>query len=296
MNHDSTLLSLRGATLAIAWLSLVFGVKQSDGANIELKNLLVRLVDEVEVPARAVGALAEVSVREGSVVTEGQVLGKIDDTEVRLELERSKLETEIALRESKDDTAVRSAMKGLEYAVSEFDRLRRAKAKQFGSVSDSVLEKAQLDAEQARIEIERGKNELGAAIVRLNLSRRKQTLAERAVDLRRVVAPIEGMILEVKHQAGEWVTPGETIFRVVDTKRLRIEGYVPADKLDEIRRGQSVRITPVGGSRSVEGTVTFLSPEIDLDGKARLVAEFKNEDGLLRPGRRVDVIIKNEID
>lgn len=296
MIPNSRVAFFRGWALALACSLLLCSVDDVSSADIELKNLLVRLVDEVEVPARSVGALADVGVREGSVVTKGQLLGQIDDTEVRVELERSKLETDIALRESRDDTALRSAMKGLEFATSEFQRLQRAKAKRSGSVSESALEKAQLDAEQAKIEIERSKNELAAANVRFNLSRRKQTLAERAVDLRRVVAPIDGTILEVKHQAGEWVTPGETIFRVVNTKRLRIEDFVAAEKLDAIRQGQRVRITPVGGSRSIEGTVTFLSPEIDLNGAARLVAEFENEGGLLRPGRRVDALIESESD
>ena len=260
--------------------------------DIELKNLLIRLVDEVAVPARATGALSEIKVQEGSVVTANQVLAQIDDTEAILDLERSKIETEIALRESKDDTSVRSALKGRAFAVNEFQRLQDAKTRLNDAVSDSEIEKAQRDADQAQIEFEKSKSDLATAAVRLNLSRTKQAIAERAVDVRRIVAPQGGVVLEVTHQVGEWVTPGATIFRVVDTKRLRIEGYVSAEKLDAIQQGQSVVVTPVGSATQFQGKVTFLSPEVDLDGKARIVAELINEDGMLRPGIRADLVIQ----
>ena len=256
------------------------------GEEIKLENLMVRLMDDVEVPARAVGALSEILVREGSVVTKGQSLGRIDDTEARLQLENAKLETEIAAQESKEDTAVRAAVKTLQYATAEFQRLQRAKQRKSGSVSDSELEKAKLDADHAELDIEQGKNKLATAGVRLRLSRSKQALAQRAVDVRQILAPQSGVVLEVKRQAGEWVTPGETIFRVVDTKRLQIEGYVPVEKLKGLRQGETVVVRPVGGTKPIDGIITFLSPEIDVGGEARVVAEISNEEGLLHPGAR----------
>ncbi|MEO1527606.1 MAG: HlyD family efflux transporter periplasmic adaptor subunit [Planctomycetota bacterium] len=281
----------RGAVVALAMLLFA---TNGTCEEIELKDLVVRLVDDVEVPARAIGALSKITVKEGSVVTKGQLLGQIDDTESRLELERAKLETEIASRESRDDVAVRSALKSLRYATAEFQRLQRAKEDQFAAVSESELEKAQLDAEHAQLEIEKGKSELATAGVRLSLSRSKQQLAQRAVDVRQILAPQNGVVLEIKHQAGEWVTPGETIFRVVDTKRLRIEGFVSALKLEGIRQGQSVVVRPVGSPKSIEGTITFLSPEVDLAGKALVVAEISNEGGEVRPGTRADMILSKK--
>lgn len=288
---------LMGALLAAA-------DDESVTKSIEAKNVLIRLIDQVDVPARATGALSKIKVAEGSIVSEGELLAQIDDTESRLELDRAQLELAIAKELAKDDVAVRSSEKAYRFAYDEYGRLARAKKSQPGSVSDSELAQAQLNAEQAGLEIEHAKNDLNSARLRQNLAASQVALANRNVEVKRIVSPIGGIIVRVLRQRGEWIAPGDPVFRVVRTDRLRAEGYIDLDDLRPGLVGQRATLS-VASSVSREkaasesemretffGTVLFVSPELETNNEqVRVWAEFENVDGKLHPGLRANMTI-----
>ena len=261
---------------------------------IVVESVMLRLLDEVEVPARAVGALSTINVREGDKVSKGFLLAQIDDTEAKLELDHAELDKEIALRESLDDVAIRSAAESLTYAENQHRRLSIARNSIKGSVSESELEKARMDAQQAELEVERGKKDLEKAKIQLDLVATKLLLAQRNVDVRKILAPQSGIVLEVMHQVGEWVTPGDTVVRVVNTEKLRVDGFVAASKVRGDLKGEPVKVRPKNLETEFSGQIVFVSPEVDVDGKVRVVAEIKNKDGLLRPGQRADMILNRD--
>ncbi|MCA9139388.1 MAG: HlyD family efflux transporter periplasmic adaptor subunit [Planctomycetales bacterium] len=289
--------SLCNAAAACVLLQLS-GTSVVRAETIQADSVLIRLIDQVEVPARAIGSLAEVKVAEGTVVEKGHLLGQIEDTEAELDQRKAQYELDIASHEANDDVAIRSAMKAWTYAQSHYDRLYRADLAQPRSVSESELEKARLEAEQAEFEMEKGKSELEKAKIRKNLTANQLALAQRNVDVRKIVAPLSGEVVEVLRQPGEWVKPGETIFRIVSTKRLRAEGFVQAADVVKDLKGKSVTLEPVDFGKSVQpftGQIVFVSPEIDpVNGQVRVSAEVANPSGVLRPGLRVKMSIHTD--
>lgn len=281
--------------LAIMACAVVTYTQSSTAQTISAESVLIRLIDEVDVPARAIGSLVDIDVEVGAVVEEGQLLAQIDDTEAALDFKRARYELEIAAREAENDVAIRSAMKTLAYSKAHYDRLYRADVAQPRSVSQSELEKARLDAEQAEFEMEKGKTELQNANTRMNLKANEVALAERNVEVRKILAPQSGVVVEVLRRAGEWVTPGEKIFRIVSTKRLRAEGFLKAGDVARDLKGAAVSVVPVfdkGPAHSFSGRITFVSPEIDpVNGQVRILAEVDNPDGILRPGLRARMSI-----
>lgn len=279
-------------------LAVLLGSDCATGATIVADSVLIRLIHEVDVPARAIGSLSEVHASDGTVVEKGQLLAQIDDTESELDHQRAKYDLEIAIHESEDDVAIRSAMKTWAYSQAHFERLRRADEAQPRSVSDSELEKARLDAEQAEFEMERGKSELQKAQIRRRAKANELVLAQRNVDVRKIIAPMNGMVVKVLRHPGEWVKPGEQIFRIVRTDRLRAEGFVRASDVVEDLRGKSVSVVPALDSKVVQtfsGKIVFVSPEIDpVNGQVRVAAEIENPKGQLRPGLRAKMTITTE--
>lgn len=274
-------------------LAITLGLTLTRSARAEtlaVDSVLIRLINQAEVPARAIGSLTEIHVSEGTVVTQGQLLGQIDQTEAELDYKRAQYELEIAQQEAEDDVAIRSAMKTWEYSKSHYDRLLRADQVRPNSVSQSELEKARLDAEQAEFEMEKGKNELNNAKTRLKLTANALALAQRNLEVRKILAPQSGVVVDVMRHAGEWVKPGEPIFRIVDTKRLRAEGFVQASAVVKKLEGAAVKVVPIfeeTTSLSFDGKVVFVSPEIDpVNGQIRVIAEIENPQGLLSPGLR----------
>ena len=186
----------------------------------------------------------------------------------------------------------------MRYAQSQYDRLKRAESTQPKSVSDSELEKARLETEKARLEMEKGEEEKRKAAIRRNLSANQLAVAERNVEVRSIIAPQSGVIVNVLRRPGEWVQPGEKIFRIVSTKRLRAEGFIQADQVTADLKGKRVTVSPSGQSESgveFSGKVIFVSPEIDpVNGQVRILADVDNPDGLLRPGLRVQMSIHSD--
>ncbi|MCC9603436.1 efflux RND transporter periplasmic adaptor subunit [Stieleria sp. JC731] len=264
-------------------------------SEIPVRSVLIRLVDQVDVPARAIGSLVKVNVEEGTQVTAGQVLAQIDDTEVRLERSKAQLEMEIAKLESQDTTEIQTAKKSLGQTTRQYQRLERAKAARNGSVSDSELDLARTDMEKCEYEVQQAESELEKAAVRLKLAESKHALAERNVKIREIVSPQEGVVVEAKHQNGEWVTPGETIFRVISTRRLRVDGFIDASVASSDLRGNRVKLRvleDLPSGKTFYGKIIFVSPENDpVTEEVRITAEIENPEGDLRPGQRASMAI-----
>lgn len=270
-----------GAWLATAPLA-------SPGQDLVIEGALVLILDEVEVPSQEAGQLIELTVREGSTVAAGQVLARLEDTEAQLALARAEEELAIARRKAESDVRVRFAAKSREVAEAEWQRGRESVEKYKKSLSQTELDRLRLEAERAALEQEQAELDQELAVSDCRLKELERDLARRGLDRRRLVAPLAGVVVEVKRTAGEWVQPGEPVLRIVRTDRLRVEGFVAATQATEALVGAAAGLSlageaPDGGT--FVGEVVFVSPEIEpVNGQIRLWAEVENREGRLRPG------------
>jgi multidrug efflux pump subunit AcrA (membrane-fusion protein) len=120
-------------------------------------------------------------------------------------------------------------------------------------------------------------------------------MAARFTGRRRIVAPFEGMIVQVYHRPGEWLEPGMKIVRLVRTDRLRIEGFLSIDQVVSPLVGRPVTLSLPGSAdegQTARGQVTFVSPEVDpVTRQVRLLAEVDNQNQHLRPGLSARLLI-----
>lgn len=112
-------------------------------------------------------------------------------------------------------------------------------------------------------------------------------IAQARLDRRYIRAPFDGVLMRVDANPGEWVEPGTVVGRVIDLSRLRAEGFVRVDQVDQNFVGRTVSIEVRCGAETcvVEGRITFVSREVDPQNQeVRFYAEVNNEDGSLLPG------------
>jgi RND family efflux transporter MFP subunit len=82
-----------------------------------------------------------------------------------------------------------------------------------------------------------------------------------------VRAPFDGVVVERQVTAGEWVSPGRSLFTLVDNDPLRIDLSVPESGIAHVELGQAVSLTTVAHPGKVfTAKVTRLGAEI---GKSR---------------------------
>ncbi len=89
---------------------------------IEVPGAVIKVVDDVAVPAAEAGVLSQIAVKEGQLVVEDELLAKILDSDVRLTVERTKLEADIAKRKFENGIALLFAAKSTEVSRAELKR------------------------------------------------------------------------------------------------------------------------------------------------------------------------------
>lgn len=288
--------------LSSAVVVLILGTlaTSANAADIQVGKVLLTLIDDIEVPAKKAGVLSKVDVRVGSVVKVGAPLATLDDRKAQLELKRSKTEYKIAGERAANDAQVRFARKAKEVAEVELQRAESANRRFPGSVSESRIDELRLAVARASAEIEVKTQELAIAKMTKQLKDTLVKVAENDVDARKIASPINGMVIEVKRKAGEWVEPGEKVFRVVRLDTLRVKGFIKAADTGPNLVGSRVRVTvrlANGTPRTVYGKLVFVNPLIDPNKKdVAVIAEVPNRDGRLQPGLQGSMTITPKAD
>jgi macrolide-specific efflux system membrane fusion protein len=261
-----------------------------------IESALLRLTQQIDVPARAQGQLTSMRVAEGDKVLQGAPLAQIDDAEAQLQQKRAALELDLQKTKVSNDVAIRTAQKTVEFHRAERDRLQQASKGLPGSVSASELEEHRFNAAQAEFKLEEAKHDHQIDLQTMALKGVEVELGKHNIEIRRITAPVNGVVVEILKHQGEWVEPGEKVLRLVSIDKLRAEGLVHVSKLPANLVGAPVTISvelPDKGPTTFKGKVVFVSPEINaVNGQARVWAEIDNSSGLLRPGLRPQMKIE----
>jgi RND family efflux transporter MFP subunit len=116
----------------------------------------------------------------------------------------------------------------------------------------------------------------------------------------RIVAPIDGTVVQMNVNPGEGVDPTKTLVQVIALDRLLVDVDVPAEQLPSLSLGLPVIVMPVSSSTSKpsssdmpapQGKVTTISPDVNpKTGTVRVDIDLP-ADSTFRPGLSVLVRI-----
>ena len=248
---------------------------------------MLRLLEEAEVPAQEGGVLTAVAVREGQRVKKGELLAQIDDQVARLAAEAAQSQYEIARSKAANDVRMRFAKKALEVAEAELRRSTESIERFPNSVSQSQIDVERLTVQKNQLEAEQADHERQVAVLEMKSKENELSAARAQVARRRIVAPFDGVVVQIYVRRGEWIEPGEAAVRIINVDRLKADGFIPATRANSELAGKSVMLdlNGVSGEREFGGTIVFVSPEVDpITGQVRVWAEIDNRNGRLRPG------------
>ncbi|MCS7304002.1 MAG: HlyD family efflux transporter periplasmic adaptor subunit [Thermoguttaceae bacterium] len=289
------------------------GAEQSSNppSQLVLRQCLVSLIQEVQVPAQAAGVLVEITVQEGLAVTAGQLLARIDDSQPMSDHQVATLKLQAAQEKAKNDISVRYAQAAAEVARIEYEQAWRANQKNPGTISETEVRRLYLAHQRAALGVEQALLDQRLANLEAKVLEAQAAAASFEVQRRRLVSPLDGVVVKIFKRPGEWVQPGDPVVHLVRMDRLRVEGMVPAvDQRDRdgrlLARGYSpaeidrcpvsVHVEFPGGRRETfTGQVVFVSPLVQAGGQYRFWAEVENrkqaDHWLLLPGLLADVTV-----
>ena len=98
-------------------------------------------------------------------------------------------------------------------------------------------------------------------------------------------APLSGVVLDRMTVLGAPVAQGDKLYHIADLQPIRVVARVFERALDQVRVGQSVTIATPMATRTYEGTIDRITPQVDDESRAaRARVVLDNADGTLRPG------------
>ncbi len=263
---------------------------------VRVDSVMLTLIEQVDVPAADAGVLTSIAVTEGQAITERTLLAKLEDGDAQQLVQRAKLELDISRLEAANELKIRYARKTHEVAQAELKRATDSIEKYRNSVSQSELDALRLAADGAALEVQQAEHDLAVAQITSQLKENELELATNRLERRHLLAPISGVVVQIKRHRGEWVQPGESVVRLVRIDRLRAEGFLSARESLEELAGRKVTLSldlPGKPGAKFPGKIVFVSPEVNpVNGQARFWAEIENVGLALKPGLHASLTIE----
>lgn len=283
--------------VAIGLLTLALaGPPQADSqSQVTLEMVQVTLIEQIQVPALEKGQLAKLDVREGSLVKIGEEVARLDDSQAQIDVRRAEAEAEKAKEESDNDVNYRFAVKSLAVAEAELKRSKEAVEKYPKAIAETELDRLKLTVEKSELQIEQADRDMKVAKITTKLQEIVVEAGKVVVDRHKILAPIDGMVVQVYRHQGEWVNPGDSVVRILRLDRLRVEGFLEARQFGRDIQGRKVCLyvdLPGKPKTPFHGEVVYVSPEVEpVTGQFRVWAEVENADLQLRPGLQGSLVI-----
>jgi RND family efflux transporter MFP subunit len=210
------------------------------------------------------GMVTRVLVDAGDWVGAGQVLAVIERSVQAQEARQLAAAIDVA----RADAAL---------AQQELDRAQALVSRGFISKADLQRREATRDAANARVRVA----EAQLAQTRARIGR---------LDIR---SPTSGLVLERKVEPGQVVGPGTgALIRVAQGGEMELKALLPQEDLARVAVGTPAVVTPVGSTKTFQGSVWLVAPVIDpqtRQGEARIAIPYASE---LRPGGFATVEIR----
>ena len=191
----------------------------------------LKAVNSAVIKARVAGELQGLSVREGDFVKAGQIIARIDASELQSRLKQGRAQAESA--------------------KAQVDVVQRQYDNNKALVDQGFISKTALDTSLANLNAARSTYQAALA---------GADVAKKSVDDTVLKAPISGQVSQRLAQTGERVGIDARIVEIVDLSRLELEATLSAADSIQIQVGQLAQLQIEGSPKAVSARVARINP------------------------------------
>lgn len=235
--------------------------------------------------------LQEYTVKLGDRVKAKQLLGRMADSELRAQLATSKAKAD-------SDISVRLNEAEWQEATLKLKRVDRLSQRDQRYVSAEEDVRLKVDVDVAKLRLDHAKYD--RVLAQLQVYE-----LEAQVNARKIIAPHDGVVVELYKKPGETVGGADPVMHIVNPELLRVIGHVNADDYGRVSVGQKVQVTPDTDSLSgigsdptwvLNGSVSFIDKRVDPRTRTcKIHALVKNEKDILPAGVEVSMEVFAEL-
>ena len=192
----------------------------------------IRSVHETTISSKLLARVVEVNLKAGQSVHAGEVLVRLDDTDLRAKLQQAK-------------AAVASADAVHAQAVS--DERRAAQLRKSNVVSQQEYEK----------------DVTAVTSSAADLLRYQEAIKEMQamLDWATVKSPLDGIVTDKKVDVGDMVTPGQVLLTLFDPKQMQLVATVRESLAHNLQVGQTIGVQVDALKKLCSGTISEIVPE-----------------------------------
>ncbi len=260
--------------------------------------------EKATIKSEVPGEVKKIYFSVGEHVKKGQLLVKIDDKEIKLELKKAKIYKLKKLSQFlvKENTEINSnselsKKQKIELANLKKKYLNSIKDLRNGKINETQFEKISYDYESAlvysgsmREEIRKAQEGLSEAIISLKQSELK-------LKKRSIKSPFQGIISNINISTGEKISQGQEVLKIVNLNSLYIKGFSLESEIHNLRKDINVRIKfDSFPDQYFFGKIEAISPEVDPDNKTiTIYVKFDNKKNLIYPGMHAEMDIEYKV-
>jgi membrane fusion protein (multidrug efflux system) len=196
-------------------------------------------VHQSSVAAKILAKVLEVNVTAGQQVTAGEVLVRLSDDDLRSRLQQA-------------EAAQESAQARLAQARSDYQRA--SQLIQGNAISRSEFEALATTVRTSEAELERTARAIDETRVFL--------------DYATITSPFNGIVVDKKVQAGDTVTPGQTLLTIYDPNQMQLVANVRESLATKLRIGQEVAAKLESLDHECLATVREVVPQADVGSRS----------------------------
>lgn len=235
----------------------------------------------------------------GLQVRKGDVLGKQKDAELIEQKIVAEQELLVAEKEAAKELEVEVAVAAAQVAQASYKRADSLNKTMPGSISPEETQEKYYEYVRSMKAIDKAKFDLEVNQEKVKVAKARVNAADVAIEDRKLVAPIDGIIDDVMKNEGEWLREGDEILKIVRYDKVQINAAIPADRYaPETIADKKVVVEvkrPGGQPQKLEGKVVYVRQTVE-SGHYYFYADVANQMNkagywLLNPGALVTVEI-----
>jgi len=277
-----------GRAALVAAMGLLLSCRPATGVPAGFQGLVE--YDDRTIAFEVSGRVEHVEVRRGDLVTDGQLVARLDDTLAQLtcnthKQEVSAAEADLALmlagNRREDIAALADDLHGAQSAedLTRTNTERTRKLYADGALAKSELDKAESDLQRAEFErksfeqrvsvLKQGSRpqEIARARARLDEAKANLALEQELLARHRLLSKGPGEVLDVTVKDGELAAVGTPAILMADTQHPYVDVYAPQGELDGVHPGAAAEVRVDATSTPFAGAVEYVSPETEFTPK-----------------------------
>ncbi len=247
---------------------------------------------DAEVSFMIPGRVVERLVSEGETVKAGQIVARLDTSELSQEVALRKAEVraaEAALAEleagsrpeeiAQAEAVVRRTQADVVRARADLNRLKRLYEQDNVSVQDYDAKQTAVAVTEARLReaqeqlrlVRKGPRieKIERARAQLQQAKEALALAETRMGYAMLTSPLTGVVLSHNIEPGEFIAAGTPIVTVGDLAHVWLRAYVDETDLGRVKVGQAAKVTTdTYPDKDYEGRVSFIASQAEFTPKS----------------------------